>query len=337
MGQYPVFRLDDSLFPGGRRNSVRDIFHIASFLSRELSSLGDPDAFVIGTTSGTALHFLEGYRAIQQGQASLPEDLADYFTSSLAFLSVPGPGIVLSNTCTSGADALALAADMIQSGSASCVLCGGVDTVGSVPHAGFSRLLVMARDAAKPFDRNRKGLSLGEAGALLLLEEEGHARKRGATILARLAGYAQFSDAYHCTAPHPDGRGLYRAVREALAMACVSAEAVAFVHAHGTATNENDRVEGMVLRSLLPNVPVWGSKGGTGHTLGASGALSAIGSIAALNAGFVPETPGFENLDEAIGFAPTTQALPISKDYALTTSLGFGGGNTALVFARGEL
>jgi 3-oxoacyl-(acyl-carrier-protein) synthase len=147
-------------------------------------------------------------------------------------------------------------------------------------------------------------------------------------------GYGNASDAHHFTAPHPEGRGLASAIRAALSQAGLQAADMAFVNAHGTATRENDRVEGRLLSTMLPHVPVWASKGGTGHTLGAAGALEAVLSLAALRCGTVPASPGFSRVDPEIGLEPTQSACPVSSPFALSTSLGFGGGNAALVLGR---
>ena len=169
-----------------------------------------------------------------------------------------------------------------------------------------------------------------------MLESAASARQRGAAVLGRVLGYGSAADAHHFTAPHPQGRGLADALGAALAQAGLEAKDLAFVNAHATSTRENDRVEGHVLLQMLPRTPVWASKGGTGHTLGAAGALEAVLTLAALNLGRVPASTGFSASDPEIGLSPTQEALSVSLPYAVSTSLGFGGGNAALILGRGD-
>ena len=354
---YPFFALDEGHFVGGRKHSARDTLALArTVCHRALAEAALPAhllreaSIVMGTTAGSALHFLEAYAASRASGAEQSPSAADasacpaqaadrddYFCSNLALemdVDAHGPRLTVTNACTSGADAIGLALDLISTGQSQCVVCGGADALSLVPHTGFARLMIYSDQPCRPFDRDRKGLNLGEGAAALVLESAEHAQKRGAAALGRVLGYGGASDAHHFTAPHPEGRGLASAIRTALGQAGLRAEDMAFVNAHGTSTLENDRVEGRLLRTLLPGVPVWASKGGTGHTLGAAGALEAVLTLAALRSGFVPASLGFFNIDPEIGFAPTQSLLPVSSPYALSTSLGFGGGNAALVLGR---
>ncbi len=355
---YPFFAADTTMptvFPQGRRFSAQDTLHLAQYAAQQaLDSAGLPVQamahmpVMVGTTAGSALHFLHDYahsRAEQYKTAppvppvslgSQPfSDKEDYFLSNLATCLVPqsdGARITLANACTSGADAIGLALDAIALGE-SCVLCGGADALSIVPHTGFARLMIYDTEPCRPFDGSRKGLNLGEGAAFLVLENYEHALARGAQILGYVLGYGSAADAHHFTAPHPEGRGLHRAIEEAMRGAQCTWQDMAFVNAHGTATPENDKVEGAVLRSLTENtaVPVWASKGGTGHTLGAAGALEAVLCLEALRQGRVPASMGFQEPDPAIGLSPTTESVSIQASCALSTSLGFGGGNAALV------
>ena len=354
---YPFFALDEGYFVGGRKHSARDTLALArTVCHRALAEAALPAhllreaSIVLGTTAGSALHFLEAYAASRASGAeqsppaadasacsAQAADRDDYFCSNLALemdVDAHGPRLTVTNACTSGADAIGLALDLISTGQCQCVVCGGADALSLVPHTGFARLMIYSDQPCRPFDRDRKGLNLGEGAAALVLESAEHAQKRGAAVLGRVLGYGGASDAHHFTAPHPEGRGLASAIRSALRQAGLRAEDMAFVNAHGTSTLENDRVEGRLLRTLLPGVPVWASKGGTGHTLGAAGALEAVLTLAALRSGSVPASLGFFNIDPEIGFAPTQSLLPVSSPYALSTSLGFGGGNAALVLGR---
>ena len=344
---YPFFAMPTSVFTEGqRRNTVADILDLARLAAdqalnqaRIVPSMFADMAVVAGTTAGSALHFFEGYRALRSHQAYDGKDISAYFSSNLALnlaqaYGAHGATLTVANACTSGADAVGLAANLIAMGQCNVALCGGADVLNLVPHTGFARLMIYSPDACRPFDAKRQGLNLGEGVGMLVLENAAHAAERGAKTLGFIAGYGSAADAHHLTAPHPEARGLGQAVDKALRMAHIEAHDVAFINAHGTATLENDRVEGQFFSRHLPHVPVWGSKSITGHTLGAAGALEAIFCLMALAQNVVPPTWGFADMDPEIGLAPTQKLTPLNGGYALSTSLAFGGGNAALVLAR---
>ncbi|MBO4318275.1 MAG: beta-ketoacyl-[acyl-carrier-protein] synthase family protein, partial [Mailhella sp.] len=286
-----------------------------------------------------ALHFLSGYRAYKTTGKAGPE-CADFLrmNPSLAILSeygFRGAPITLSNACVSSADAIGAALDLLEDESLDAVLCGGADTLNSIPHAGFARLMIYSDEPCRPFDKNRKGLNLGEAAAFLVLERHEKAIAAKKTILGEIYGYGSHCDAHHFTSPHPEGLGLSMAIRDAFDRAGITSEDLAFVNAHGTGTRENDRTEGQVLRTLCPGVPVWCTKGQTGHTLGAAGALECAFSLWALNKKTLPPSIGFSEPDPEIGIGPITKTRRLDKRWALSTSLGFGGGNSALILAGG--
>lgn len=344
---YPFFGLADHFFPGKRQRSAKDTLTLAQAVVRNAlaqanlpaNSLGQA-GIVFGTTVGSSLHFFDSYLA-SRTQALCPAmDRDDYFAANLALrLDIPsfGPRVTITNACTSGADAIGLGLDMIQSGQCECVICGGADAFSFVPHTGFARLMIYDREPCRPFDKTRKGLNLGEGAAALVLESETHAQKRKATILGYILGYGCSADAHHFTAPHPEGRGLATSIHTALENARLCAADMAFINAHGTATPENDKVEGKVLAKCLPTTPVWASKGGMGHTLGAAGAIEAALVLQALNRGRIPPSLGFQTPDPEIDLVPTQKILVLNSPYALSTSLGFGGGNAALVLGRGNI
>lgn len=350
---YPMFAVDETVFLGGRRHSAMDTLVLARYAAREALAMSGFETgpvweaqrgrtgVVLGTTAGSSLHFLSGYAASRREiQPPTPDDREDYFISNPALalgaeLGARGPFLTVANACTSGTDALGMGLDLIRQGQCDCVLCGGAEALSLVPHTGFARLMIYDAEPCRPFDRTRRGLNLGEAAAVFVLESEAHARQRGATVLGRVAGYGSASDAYHFTAPHPEGRGLVAALRRALEESGLQPGDLAFINAHGTGTLENDKVEGRVLRRLLPDTPVWASKGATGHTLGAAGALEAALCLLALRRGRIPTSPGFATPDPVIGLCPTREIQTTATPWALSISLGFGGGNAALAL-QGE-
>jgi 3-oxoacyl-(acyl-carrier-protein) synthase len=200
---------------------------------------------------------------------------------------------------------------------------------------GFGSLGVVSDFLCKPFDRERSGLNLGEGAGVIVIEKDEICRKRGKKAELFLRGYGLAADAYHLTAPRPDGSGLESALARAMDEAGIKPSQVAFVNAHGTATKDNDLVEGKVLSRVFgQKIKFLSTKGYTGHTLGAAGGIEAVFTGLGLRQGWIPANAGFVSMDEEIGIAPVNQKTEIKGNYAVTTSLAFGGNNSALVISR---
>lgn len=293
---------------------------------------------IVGTSVDASFHCFDLYKnhRAQTLRPHDPEELAHYFASSTALAAsrhygFNGPFQTVVTACASGTDAVGLARSWILSGLCDAVLCGGTDEINLIPYDGFIRLLIASKDRCRPFDKNRNGINIGEgAGALLLMNQE-TAREFSVRPKGYVLGYGNACDAYHPTAPDPEAKGLKKAVRFALQDAAVSPEELAFVNAHGTASQANDAAEAAAFNTLLKNVPVWGSKGVTGHTLGAAGAVEAVLTLTALNQKEVPPTFGFTEQDGTVGFTPTRHKTAFTQKAALSDSLAFGGCNAALV------
>lgn len=286
----------------------------------------------IGSSVGFAVNYFPLYRQWKGGDPA-PDGLLDTFRASnyaLALgraLELDGPCQLVATACASGTDAIGTGAGWIASGLCDMVLAGGAESLSFISYQGFIRLMITDPAPCRPFDRNRCGLNLGEGAAVLLLEREGTPR----AAQGRVLGYGSASDAYHPTAPHPEGRGLRTAFSAAMKQAGVTPSDVAFVSVHGTGTMDNDKVESLVLRDLLPGVPALATKGATGHALGAAGAIEAALSIGCLNRGRVPASPGFRTPDPELGVSPVSEPLALTRRVALSDSLAFGGCNSALV------
>ena len=250
-----------------------------------------------------------------------------------------GPVTTLSTACSAGAMAILMAAEMIERGEADVILAGASDSLSRLTLNGFGSLLLLAPDGCRPFDARRAGISLGEGAGMLVIEAEATARARGATILARLGGWGASCDAFHATAPQPEGQGALAALQRALDRGDLSPADIDFVSTHGTATPDNDAMEAKALRKLFSDrLPAFASvKRFFGHTLAASGALKAVLAVQSLREQAVPGTPGFEVMDEKIGLEPVREfrAQPVSR--ILSNSFGFGGNNVALVLERADL
>jgi 3-oxoacyl-(acyl-carrier-protein) synthase len=245
--------------------------------------------------------------------------------------------LTVSNACSSGTDAIGLASLWIRSGLCDIAIAGGADELNKVPLAGFHALGVCSKTQCRPFDRSRDGLNLGEGSGLVIMESAESAKKRGINPLLSVAGYGTAADAFHITRARPDGSGLAQAVNSAMKNAGIQASDIAFVNAHGTGTDGNDGLEASVLIHIFgTEVKYLSTKRMTGHTLGAAGALELIFTGIMLAEGKAAPSHGFENLPEDIAVAPLTAEFPVNGKFALSTSLAFGGCNSALIVERVE-
>ncbi|HBH61413.1 MAG TPA: beta-ketoacyl-[acyl-carrier-protein] synthase family protein [Nitrospiraceae bacterium] len=346
--QYPVFEvkhIPDECYLEGRRTlslaliaadeALRD-----AGLGHDLS--GFRTGVCLGTTVACQLNDLEFYQSYRStGSASMiPVDR--YVKGNLAeFISrtfrAGGPVLTVVNACSSGADAIGVALSWLKNGLCDIAIAGGADELNRIPLCGFGSLGIVSRELCAPFDRDREGLNLGEGAGVMILETKQSAARRGRSSDLYVAGYGSASDSYHLTAPRPDGAGLERAIRNALSHTDIKAGEISFVNAHGTATQDNDLVEGGTLGRIFgTGLKMLSTKGYTGHTLGAAGGLEAVFTAAALRERWIPASAGFHNKDENISLIPVRERTDIRGDYALSTSLAFGGNNAALVFGRGE-
>jgi 3-oxoacyl-[acyl-carrier-protein] synthase II len=250
-----------------------------------------------------------------------------------------GPRLSPSTACSSGAIALAMAATWIRSGAADVVIAGGSDALTRMTFTGFHALQALSSEPCRPFDRDRRGLSLGEGAGVLVLESEAHARARGATVLAEIAGAGISCDASHPTAPHGEARGAVLALEGALRDAQLGGDQIDYVNAHGTGTVQNDASETFALKRVLGEgagrIAVSSTKSMIGHLLGAAGAVEAIATVLAIRDAWAPPTLHLENADPAcdLDYVPQRgRALEIRS--ALSNSYGFGGNNCTLVLRR---
>ncbi|MBU0551702.1 beta-ketoacyl-[acyl-carrier-protein] synthase family protein [Myxococcota bacterium] len=245
-------------------------------------------------------------------------------------LDARGPRLTLSTACSSGANALLVAQDLLHQGEADVVFAGGAEGLARTTYQGFANLRLMSSTPCRPFDADRDGLSLGEAGAILALARPTSPWAPKAWLL----GGACTCDAHHITAPAPDGAAVIAALRGALARAELAPSRIAYINAHATATPANDAVEASALRAVFGDgVAVSGSKSALGHTLGAAGALEAVLCALAVSEGLRPATL---NTRRPAPGAPSGlilgQPQRAATPYALSTSFAFGGNNAALIF-----
>lgn len=262
--------------------------------------------------------------------------LADCIATALG---LDGPRTVINTACSSSAVAIGIGADWLRAGDCDAVLAIGTDALGRFTFTGFHALRALDPEPCRPFDRSRRGLSMGEAAGCLLLERGLDAQRRGRPIRGYVLGVGMACDAHHLTAPDPSGAGAARAIERALADAGIDADAIGFVNAHGTGTPLNDAAEvASLVRALgqhAPHCPVHTVKATTGHCMGAAGAIEAIATMLALENAIVPATAGLVD-DEFEGQVRCVKGhpLPVEAKYAISTNFGFGGNDAALVFAH---
>jgi len=264
---------------------------------------------------------------------------------SIAF-NLTGPNLAVATACTTSTHALGLAMRLIQYGEADAMLAGGSEMATCVTGmSGFAQAKALSQrnddpeGASRPWDKDRDGFVMGDGAGAMMLEEYEHAKARGANIYAEIVGFGMSGDAFHVTAPPDDGEGARKAMSKALADAQLSSDRVQYVNAHATSTGLGDRAETLAIRRAFgpaaDKLAVSSTKSMTGHLLGAAGAVEAIFSVLALRDQVAPPTINLHTPGEGcdLDYVPNT-ARPMSLEYTLSNSFGFGGTNGSLIFRR---
>jgi beta-ketoacyl ACP synthase len=312
----------------------------------------DPDRFsvVIGTGLGGGEKIVETYDAMNEGGPRKVSPLAVQMIMPNGAAAVVGlelgarAGVITPvSACSSGSEAIAHAWRQIVMGDADFAVCGGVEgMIEALPIAAFSMMRAMStrnddpEAASRPFDKNRDGFVFGEAGAMMIIETEEHAKARGVTPLARLMGAGISSDAFHMVAPAPDGLRAGHAMKRAMETAGLSPKDIQHVNAHATSTSIGDVAEANAIRNAgVEHAAVYAPKSALGHSIGAVGALESILTVLSLRDGVIPPTLNYETPDPEIDL-DVVAGEPRYGDYqyAINNSFGFGGHNVALAFGR---
>ncbi|AFL74203.1 beta-ketoacyl-ACP synthase [Thiocystis violascens] len=294
----------------------------------------------LGTSTSGIRHTEQCYqRHFEQDTPGLGDDLR--FGSTHAYVSLVdycrrrlglrGPACVISTACSSGAKTFAAAHRALSAGICDAAVVGGVDTLCLTTAMGFHALGLLSPRPCNPWGQGRTGISIGEGAAFALLGLESDTAREGLALL----GYGESSDAYHITSPHPEGAGAERAMRAALETAGLTANEIDYVNLHGTGTPANDLSEDRAVTAVFGDAPIASAtKGWTGHTLGASGAVEAVLSLICLRHGLIPGTLNMTTLDPDLSVRPIrhSRRQPIAR--ALSNSFGFAGNNCALLFGR---
>jgi 3-oxoacyl-[acyl-carrier-protein] synthase-1 len=290
----------------------------------------------LGTSTAGILQTELAYRRRDPATGALPDDFhyrTTHNSFSLAeftrdYFGLEGMAMAISTACSSSAKVFAAAARQLALGTIDAAIVGGVDTLCLTTLYGFASLQLTSAQPCRPYDVARNGISVGEGAAFALLER--CANPAPASVL--LLGTGESSDAYHMSSPHPEGLGARMAMEAALRSAGLSAGDIDYINLHGTSTPANDAAEGKAVTTLFGNrVPCSSTKGATGHTLGAAGAVETVICALALTAGLIPGSPGTENIDPTIPIDYVLKTRPKNVSRALTNSFGFGGSNCSLI------
>jgi 3-oxoacyl-[acyl-carrier-protein] synthase II len=305
---------------------------------------GERTSVVVGTTMGEAdvmaevedawvrgvSDAVDARRLPLCGSTLLPIHLARAFGARGMVQTLPA-------ACAAGNYSIAYAADLIRMGRADVAICGASELVQRTQFAGFVRLGAVAPDRCQPFDKNRRGLIVGEGAGVLVLESEAHAVRRGANVLAEVGGAGLACDAHHITRPHPEGTGSLHAMRDAIARSGVTPDDIDFVNAHGTGTHANDKIESLVLRAVFGarRIPVSSLKGMLGHCMGAASALEAVACVMTVQTGVYPPTVAYETPDPECDLNLVANLARSGRaDIVLNNALAFGGYDAVVTFAK---
>jgi 3-oxoacyl-[acyl-carrier-protein] synthase-1 len=295
----------------------------------------DRVALVMGTSTSGIGATEEAYRRLlPDGQfpedlrrpiVHTPHSLGDFVRAALG---LEGVAVTVATACSSSAKVFAQAERLIRLGLADAAIVGGVDSLCGSVLFGFNSLELISSEPCRPFDRARRGISLGEAGGFALLERDG---EEGPWLL----GYGESSDAHHMSSPHPEGLGARLAIQDALTHAALTPDAIDYINLHGTASQKNDEVEARLITGMFPSRTLASStKGWTGHTLGAAGIVEAVITFLAMETGLVPGTLNAQELDPACGPQIRIRNEYAEVRFAISNSFGFGGSNCSLLFGK---
>ena len=327
-----------------------------------IGQAGEPAAepermgIVVGTAMGGLSPIAETQDGVSRGEHKkvsprfVPKIIGNEAAAQVAIAKgYRGPSLTVSTACSSGGDAISAACMLLMSGQADAVLAMGTESALSplfILGLSSAHALSTRNDdpqgASRPFDRDRDGFVIGEGGGALIIETEENARRRGAKILAEVAGFANCTDGYHVTSPHPEGIGAVFCMKKALENAGLQPEDVDYINTHGTSTPVGDPIETAAVTELFgdhaKDMAVTSTKGATGHMMAAGGVTEAIACIQAIRTGIIPPTLNLENLDEKcekLNYA-AGKSIRMEVTAAMSNSFGFGGQNSSVIFKKFE-
>ena len=296
-------------------------------------AITNPELLILATTLGE-IDFLE-QSIINEETSKIQKSHTNYFLNKTKNLFNAKKGILISAACASSTTGIAYAANLIKTGKIQNAIIIGCDAVTEFVFSGFSALLALSGAPAKPFDKNRNGLTIGEGAAYLFLTSENYAKEHDLPINAYISGSGMSNDANHITGPSRDGGGLAEAINKALDSADLTYSDIGAISAHGTGTAYNDSMEMKAFKTVLANpVPTYSLKGGIGHTMGAAGIIEVIIAAKSFQESIIPPTVGLiQTDDEAKGWV-NKKPQPSDSKYCLSVNSGFGGINTAVIIEK---
>jgi len=365
-----VERFDTSGFPTHRAGEIKD-FNAAEFIPKTMNKLvgrgsqlalaasklaledslfeikiktSDRLGVIIGTTMGEipALELIDKFW-IRKGEDDVyTSNIRNYPVNNLSdnvafLLGITGPSYVIPTACAAGNYSIGYAYDLIREGKQDIFIAGGADPLSRLAFTGFNRLFAMAPEKCQPFDKNRKGMMLGEGGAMLVVEDLDHARKRNAKIYAEILGYGLSCDAFNMTIPSE--KGIVKVMEKTIRNSGIKKEDVDYISAHGTGTGLNDKTETDAIKKvfgdLADKLPISSIKSMLGHTMGTASALEAITCCLAIQDGVIPPTINYETPDADcdLDYVPN-KSRKKTVDVALNNSFAFGGNNACVAFGR---
>ena len=362
-GEVPDFKADDYIEPKEIKKMDLFIQYALAAAAQAMDDSGlkiDGDfAEAVGVIIGVGLCGLETIESTKEALLSGgPRKISPFFIPKVISNLAPGHVAIRygakgvnwtpTSACASGTHAIGEAFQLIRRGAQDAVITGGAEaTITPLAVGGFAAMKALStrndepERASRPFDKERDGFVVGEGSGMMILEEREHALRRGAKIYAEIIGYAANGDAFHMTAPAPDGEGAARCMRLALKDAGITPTDVDYINAHGTSTEYNDANETTAIKSVFgeqaAKLAVSSTKSMTGHLLGAAGAIEGVYSVLALHNGVIPPTINYENPDPVcdLDYVPN-QARSAEIEVALSNSFGFGGTNGCVIFRRAQ-
>ncbi|MNO39288.1 3-oxoacyl-[acyl-carrier-protein] synthase 2 [compost metagenome] len=317
-------------------DSLKEAMKNSALTVHDLAEIKHQVGLVYATSTEDTNTFL--YRTFSEEDSLFGEKFSQYVQRAIP---INGKITVCDSSCSAGGIAAGTALDLIKYNDHKVVLLGGVETITLMQHSGFSSLGALGSIGSQPFSENRDGVGLGNASVFLIVEEYEYAVNRGAPILGELLGYGISNDAYHITAPHPEGLGAKLAMQRAMKEAGVASEQIAYINGHGTGTSTNDSMELLAIEETFVSAksesPVYVSsiKSLTGHTLSAAGVVELAATITALYEQYV--IPNFElqqPMEHSQNIVLPTEAIPMEYDYALSNSFAFGGNCVSVVVKK---
>jgi 3-oxoacyl-[acyl-carrier-protein] synthase-1 len=318
---------------------------LAMLAAREAYPMNFPDSLRVGVLNGTSVGGMDlsenFYEEYLKGDKSNREVILAHecgtSTQNVAdLLGIKGYRTTLSTACSSAANAIMLAARMMQAGQLDAAIAGGTDALSAFTINGFNSLGIYDNELSRPFDETRKGLNMGEGAGFVFLETEESVQKSGNTILAELIGWGNANDAFHQTASSPEATGAKLSMSTAMKVAQVAPTDIDYINAHGTGTENNDNTEVKAIGDLFPGKkpPFSSTKQYTGHTLAAAGGLEAVFSVLSINHGIIYPNLRWKNQMSSTDLIPTLTLERKEIKCVLSNSFGFGGNNSTLIFRK---